>query len=60
MPAGYGAEFRPELEDTGRLTTDFLGGFFSLDGIHPTYTGHALLANEFIHVLNAQLMTLAE
>ena len=37
-----------------RLTTEFLGGIFSLDGIHPTYTGHALIANEFIHVLNSQ------
>jgi hypothetical protein len=37
-----------------RLTTDYLGGVFSLDGIHPTYTGHALIANEFIHALNTQ------
>jgi hypothetical protein len=37
-----------------RLTTDYLGGVFSLDGIHPTYTGHALVANEFIHALNTQ------
>lgn len=35
-----------------RLTTSFLGGLFSLDGIHPTNTGYAILANEFIHVLN--------
>lgn len=31
-----------------KLTTGFLGGIFSLDGIHPTNTGHAILANEFI------------
>src|SRR5207249_798046 len=31
-----------------RLTTDFLGGLFSLDGIHPTNTGYAIIANEFI------------
>lgn len=37
-----------------RLTTDFLGGLFSLDGIHPTNTGYALIANEFIHALNTQ------
>ena len=36
------------------LTVDFLGGIFSLDGIHPTNTGHAILANEFIHELNVQ------
>lgn len=36
-----------------RLTTDFLGGLFSLDGIHPTNTGYGLFADEFIHALNA-------
>jgi len=35
-----------------RLTTDFLGGLFSLDGIHPTNTGYAIIANEFIKALN--------
>lgn len=35
------------------LTTDFLGGLFSLDGIHPTNTGHAILANAFIERINA-------
>ena len=30
----------------------FLGGLFSLDGVHPTNTGYALLANEFINALN--------
>ena len=34
-------------------TTDFLGGLFSLDGVHPTNIGYALLANEFIEVMNA-------
>jgi lysophospholipase L1-like esterase len=34
------------------LTTGYLGGLFSLDGIHPTRTGHALLANHFIRTLN--------
>jgi lysophospholipase L1-like esterase len=29
------------------------GGFFSLDGIHPTPRGNALIANEFIRVVNA-------
>ena len=37
-----------------RLTTDFLGGLFSLDGIHPTNTGYAIVANEFIRVFNTQ------
>jgi phospholipase/lecithinase/hemolysin len=35
-----------------RLTTDFLGGLFSLDGIHPTNTGYAIIANQFIKALN--------
>ena len=37
-----------------RLTTDFLGGLFTLDGIHPTNTAHAALANVFIDVLNTE------
>ena len=35
-----------------RLTTAFLGGLFSLDGIHPTNTGYAIMANQFIEALN--------
>ena len=34
-----------------RLTTDFLGGLFSLDAVHPTQTGYAVLANAFIHAI---------
>lgn len=34
------------------LTTEFLGGVFSLDGFHPTNTGHALIANLFIQTIN--------
>lgn len=37
-----------------RLTTAFLGGLFSLDGVHPTNTGYALIANNFIGALNTQ------
>jgi phospholipase/lecithinase/hemolysin len=37
-----------------RLTTGFLGGIFSLDGVHPTNTGYAVIANEFIKALNSQ------
>jgi hypothetical protein len=35
-----------------RLTTDFLGGIFSLDGIHPSNTGAAATANYFIKTMN--------
>ena len=38
-------------------TTGFLGGLFSLDGEHPTNTGYALIANQFIDTLNANLKT---
>lgn len=34
------------------LTTAFLGGIFSLDGVHPTYTGQAIVANAFIQKMN--------
>jgi hypothetical protein len=35
-----------------RLSTDFLGGIFSLDGIHSSNTGAALTANYFIMTMN--------
>jgi lysophospholipase L1-like esterase len=34
-------------------TATFLGGFFALDGIHPTNTGYAVVANKFIDTMNA-------
>jgi lysophospholipase L1-like esterase len=34
------------------LTTEWRKGIFSLDGIHPSNTGHAMIANEFIDVIN--------
>ena len=39
------------------LSTDFLGGLFSLDGLHPTNTGYAIMANEFIKDINAAFDT---
>ena len=38
-------------------TTAFLGGFFSLDGIHPTNTGYAVVANKFIDTMNSSIKT---
>jgi phospholipase/lecithinase/hemolysin len=35
-----------------KLTTAFLGGLFSLDGIHPTNTGYAIIANKFIKTID--------
>jgi lysophospholipase L1-like esterase len=49
-----------ELATTGRtvggitLTSAFLsGGVFSYDGVHPNDIGYAVVANEFIRVINA-------
>jgi phospholipase/lecithinase/hemolysin len=38
-----------------KLTTEFMGGLFSLDGIHPTNTAYAIIANEFIKTMNRSL-----
>lgn len=38
-------------------TNAFLGGLFSLDGIHPTNTAYALIANQFIQTMNSSLKT---
>ncbi len=35
-----------------RLSKGFLGGLFSLDEVHPSNIGHAILANEFIRTMN--------
>lgn len=35
------------------VTTRFLGGLFSLDGVHPSNIGHALIANSFIKIINS-------
>jgi lysophospholipase L1-like esterase len=40
-----------------QLNTHFLGGLFSLDGVHPTNTGHAIIANHFIRKLNFRYRT---
>jgi GDSL-like lipase/acylhydrolase family protein len=35
------------------FSADFIkGGLFSYDGVHPSNTGHAVVANEFIKVIN--------
>jgi len=37
------------------LTTQYLGGIFSLDAVHPTNTGYAILANAYIESMNHEL-----
>ncbi len=39
------------------LTPFYLGGLFSLDGIHPTDTGYAIIANAFIDAINSRFNT---
>jgi GDSL-like lipase/acylhydrolase family protein len=39
-------------DGTPDVTTGYLGGLFSLDGIHPTRTGNAILANVFIQAID--------
>lgn len=39
------------------LTRRFLGGLFSLDGVHPSNIAHALAANAFIAVMNERFGT---
>ena len=34
------------------ISTDYLGGLFSLDGVHPSVTGHAVAANHIIGGIN--------
>ncbi len=46
-----------ELINGFPATTAFLGGLFSLDGIHPTNTGYALIANQYIAAINGTLKT---
>jgi lysophospholipase L1-like esterase len=38
-------------------TATFLGCFFALDGIHPTNTGYAVVANKFIDTMNSSIST---
>jgi GDSL-like Lipase/Acylhydrolase len=39
------------------MNASFLGGLFSLDGVHPTNTGYAIIANTFIHKMNTTMAT---
>ena len=41
-----------------KLTVDYVsGGIFSLDGVHPSSRGYAMIANQFIQVMNEKLGT---
>jgi hypothetical protein len=38
---------------TRKLTTEYLGGFYSLNGYYPGATGHAVITNEILYCLNS-------
>lgn len=42
----------PPMANGVPITARFQGGWLSLDGIHPSSTGHAMLANTFIRTIN--------
>ena len=44
----------PPVFDNVAITRRFNGGIFSLDGVHPSNIGHAIVANAFIAAANAQ------
>lgn len=41
----------------GTITTAYLGGLFSLDGVHPSATGHAVIASAAVDAINAKYGT---
>jgi hypothetical protein len=50
---GYFASLASGVTINGyTATTSFLGGLFGLDGIHPTNTAYALIANQYIAATN--------
>jgi phospholipase/lecithinase/hemolysin len=46
-----------DVRGVGTLTTEYLGGIFSLDGVHPTDTGQALVAELVLEAINAKYGT---
>ncbi|MBK6316604.1 MAG: hypothetical protein IPF53_20545 [Blastocatellia bacterium] len=45
------------IAGVGTVTTDYLGGLFGLDGVHPSATGHAIVASAVIDSINAKYGT---
>ncbi|MCU1329401.1 MAG: hypothetical protein JWN34_4771 [Bryobacterales bacterium] len=42
---------------TRTISADYLGGFYSLDAIYPGATGHALIANDILTLINSTYKT---
>ena len=54
LNAFFGSLRDPGLTAGGRrLTSEYLSGFYSLDGVYPSTTGHALIANDILRFLNS-------
>ena len=49
---GYALKYSSGRDSSRRITADYLGGAFSLDGVHPSSTGHAIATNQFILAIN--------
>ncbi len=49
---GYTLKHSAGTASARRITADYLGGGFSLDGVHPSSTGHAVATNQFIQAIN--------
>lgn len=45
------------IAGVGTVTTAYLGGLFGLDGVHPSATGHAIVASAAIDSINAKYGT---
>lgn len=50
---GYYLKYSSGRNSSRRITADYLGGAFSLDGVHPSSTGHAIATNQFIQAINS-------
>ncbi|MGM0452376.1 MAG: SGNH/GDSL hydrolase family protein [Thermodesulfobacteriota bacterium] len=50
---GHGLKDATGVPTGETITNDYLGGLFSLDGVHPSVTGHAVAANFAIDSVNA-------
>ncbi len=42
----------PVVVGATTVSADYLGGFYTMDGIYPSATGHALIANDILAFLN--------
>ena len=58
MASSNGCSVTASSSAPGRLSADYLGGIYSLNGYYPGFTGHALIANEVLELMNQPLLDL--